>query len=49
MECSCRVAELFLILGIQVGVGPLQVTVTWYKIPQNGEKATDWDIRRKQK
>ena len=30
-----------------VAAGPLQLTVTWYKIHLAGEQATQWDIRNK--
>ena len=30
-----------------VGIGPLQLAVTWYKIRHAGEQATHWDIQNK--
>ena len=32
----------------QVGMGPLQLAVTWYKIYHAGEQATHWDIHNKE-
>ena len=29
-------------------MGPLQLTVTWYKIHHVGEQATHWDIQNKE-
>ena len=34
--------------GVELIIGPLQLTVTWYKIHHAGDKAMDWDIQNKE-
>ena len=34
--------------GLNFGMGPLQLTVTWYKIHHTGEQATHWDTQNKE-
>ena len=33
---------------LDMGIGPLQLAVTWYKIRHAGEQATHWDIQNKE-
>ena len=46
MKCCWSILPLLLQPPPQIGLvmGPLQLTVTWYRIRHAGEQATHWDI-----
>ena len=43
-----KVKQKHLLTAIPSVIGPLQLTVTWYRICHAGEQATHWDIQNKE-